>query len=316
MRASQKRKTISKPQILTLNYYVMKKIISMPLLAMCVVTMSCTSDLPEKQNGADGVSIEEAETVPITFACNGFEMDQRAMTRGELSADGNAMTDLWVLDYKDGALIQQLHQSSSDADFAEPTMNLAVGDHHVYFVASRGQSPTLNTEAHTISFSKVLDTFYKDYSVNISATSAGSHSVTLDRCVTRLKLQFLDAIPEGAATFHVTPHTWYFSLDYLTGNPAIATTDGTTTITIPASSIGKTDQYLNLFGFSSATEWTTDIAFDCKASDNSILGQATITDAPLKRNRITSFSGPLFSGQSAMALALSSDWLTSYEATW
>ena len=295
----------------------MKKIISMPLLAMCVVTMSCTSDLPEKQ--AESVASGEAAdvSIPITFACSGdFEISTQAMTRGELSADGNAMTDLWVLDYMGGELKQQLHQSSSDADFAEPTMNLSVGDHHVYFVASRGQSPTLNTEAHTISFSKVLDTFYKDYSVNISATSSGNHSVTLDRCVTRLKLLFTDAIPEGAATFNVTPSTWYFSLDYLTGNPAAATTDGTTTITIPSSSIGKTDQYLNLYGFSSASEWTTDIAFNCKASDNSILGQATITAAPLKRNRITSFTGPLFSGNSAMTLALSSDWLTEYTATW
>jgi hypothetical protein len=186
----------------------------------------------------------------------------------------------------------------------------------VYFVASRGQNPTLSTSDHTISFTKVLDTFYKDYSVNISATSSGSHSVTLDRCVTRLKLLFTDAIPEGAATFNVTPSTWYFALDYLTGNPAAATTDGTISMNVPAANIGKTDQFLNLYSFSPTTEWTTDISFNCKASDNSILGQATITAAPLKCNRITSFSGPLFSGNSAMTLALSSDWLTEYTATW
>ena len=82
------------------------------------------------------------------------------------------------------------------------------------------------------------------------------------------------------------------------------------------ANIGKTDQFLNLYSFSPTTEWTTDVAFNCKASDNSILGQATITAAPLKRNRITSYTGPLFSGNSAMTLALSSDWLTEYTATW
>lgn len=299
----------------------MKKSIFMPVVAMCVFTMfSCEEVIPEqKPEIAVTVSVpypDTTEYATITFSCQGFEMDQRAMTRGELQADGSTMTDLWVLDYKDGALVQQLHQSSSDADFAEPTMNLSVGTHHVYFVASRGQNPTLSTDEHTLTFTKVLDTFYKDYSVNISATSSGSHSVTLDRCVTRLKLLFTDAIPEGAATFNVTPSTWYFALDYMTGNPATASTDQTVTMNIPAANIGKTDQFLNLYSFSPTTEWTTDISFNCKASDNSILGQATITAAPLKRNRITSYTGPLFSGNSAMTLALSSDWLTEYTATW
>lgn len=284
----------------------MKKSSLLPLLALCVC--SCADDIQPVVN--------EVESVPVTFACQGFEIDTRPMTRGELTADGKAMTDIWIIDYMGDDLTQQLHQVSTDADFGTPTMNLAVGHHNIYFVASRSTSPTLDTEARTLTFGKVLDTFYKSLALDVSATSAGAQAVTLDRIVTKLKLTFEDAIPDGAASFNVTPAQWYYGIDYTTGLPTAATPSQAITVSIPSSYVGLTDQFLNIYGFSPADEWTTDIAFNCKASDNSVLGQATVTAAPMQRNRITSYSGPLFSGNSAMALAISSDWLTEYTATW
>lgn len=285
----------------------MKKSIFLPIVAMFVC--SCADDVQPVAN-------PEVDTVPITFACQGdFDLSMRAMTRS-LEADGKELTDIWILDYLGDDLAQQLHQVSTDSDFGTPTLNLSVGSHNIYFIASRGQSPALDTDAKTLTFGKVLDTFYKSLSLNVSATSAGSQSVTLERIVTKLKLTFEDAIPANAATFNVTPTAWHYGIDYTTGQPTAAVSSQTISVNVPSSSLGKTGEYLNLYGFSSASEWTTDIAFNCKASDNSILGQATITAAPLKRNRITSFTGPLFSGNSAMTLALSSDWLTEYTATW
>ena len=300
----------------------MKKSISLPVVAMCVISMySCEEVIPEqKPESIVTVSVpypDTTEYATITFSCQGFEMDQKAMTRGELSADGKTMTDVWILDYMGDELVQQLHQDDNTAeDFGSPTMSLAVGQHNIYFIASRGQSPTLNTTAKTLTFSKVLDTFYKSLSLDVSATSAGSQSVTLERIVTKLKLTFEDVIPANAATFNVTPTDWHYGIDYTTGQPTAAVSSQTVSMSVPSSSLGKTGEFLNLYGFSSATEWTTDIAFNCKASDNSILGAATITAAPMKRNRITSYTGPLFSGNSAMTLALSSDWLTEYTGTW
>ena len=284
----------------------MKKIILMPFVALCVC--SCADDSQPVVN--------EVESVPVTFACQGFEIDTRPMTRGELTADGKAMTDIWILDYIGDDLTQQLHQVSTDADFGTPTMNLSVGHHNIYFVASRSTSPTLDTDARTLTFGRVLDTFYKSLSLNVSATSAGAQAVTLDRIVTKLKLTFEDPIPDGAASFNVTPAQWYYGINYVTGIPTTPTTSQNIPVSIPSSYIGLTDQSLSIYGFSPADEWTTDIAFNCKASDNSVLGQATITAAPMQRNRITSYSGPLFSGNSAMTLAISADWLTSYQATW
>lgn len=252
----------------------------------------------------------------ITFNISGdFSFSTSDMTRS-LEADGKSMTDIWALDYLDGTLQQQIHQTAADADFGTPTMTLSLGTHHLYFVASRGVGAVLNTTAHALTFTSVRDTFWKDYEITInSGTSSDNRSVALDRIVTKLKLTFTDAIPEGAAAFNVTPSLWYYGIDYTTGEPSEATANGTITVNIPSSEIGVSNEAVSVFGFSPATEWTTDISISAN-STTSVLGSASISDAPFKRNRTTEYSGPLFSSSGRMTVNLSTDWLDSHQATW
>ena len=298
---------------------IMKKILSTAAVAALCFS-ACSTDEPTANLTARiKTDTTEMKHVTITFNCRGFDFDltTESFTRA-LTADGKAMTDLWVLDYPNGATQPSavIHQTSSDEDFCSPTLNLAVGSHHVYFIASRGQGATIDTDAHTITFGNVRDTFYMDYEINVTATSNGSRSVTLERIVTKFTAIITDAIPEGAATFNMTPSQWYYGWDYVAGTPTTATTSQAITINIPASEIGKTDELLSIFGFSSDTEWTTDIALDCKTSTGSILGTATISDVPLKQNRITTFSGPLFSANGLTTVSLSTDWQKDYTGTW
>ena len=264
---------------------------------------------------SDDVEVSESRT--ITFNVQGdFRLSTQDMTR-TLEADGKTMTDVWVLDYVGGELKQQLHQTSDDADFGTPTMDLSLGTHHIYFIASRGSGASLNTTTHALTFTSVRDTFWKDYEITISGgTSSGNRSVTLDRIVTKLKLTFTDALPEGAATFNVTPSSWYYGIDYTTGEPSEATANGTITVNIPSSEIGVVNEAVSIFGFSSATEWTTDVAVDCKTSDGSILGSATIAAAPFVRNRVSEYTGPLFTAGGGMTLSLNTEWDESYQGTW
>lgn len=285
---------------------------------MAVFLTSCSrEDCPELSEsrldiGINGDSIGDLAT--IHFVCRGdFEM--RPFTRS-LEADGKAMTDLWVLDYIDTTLVQQIHQVSTDDDFGIPTLNLSVGSHHIYFVASRGIGAILDTDAKALTFATVRDTFWKDVAISVTASSNGSRTVTLDRCVTKLTIAFTDAIPEGAATINMTPATWYYGINYTTGEQTAATTSQAITINIPASYIGQTGIEASIFSFSSTTEWVTDVAIVSKKSDNTILGSASLTDVPLKRNRVTSFTGPLFSSNGTTAFSLSTDWLDNYTSTW
>ena len=278
-------------------------------IAVATILTACKSD---DMHEADATS-----TATITFSMAGdFQLTAHDFTRS-LEADGKTMTDVWVLDYVAGELKQQLHQTSDDADFGSPTMDLSLDTHHIYFIASRGAGASLNTTTHALTFTSVRDTFWKDYEITISGgTSSGNRSVTLDRIVTKLKLTFTDAIPEGAATFNVTPATWYYGIDYTTGEPSEATANGTITVNIPSSEIGVSNEAVSIFGFSSATEWTTDVAVDCKTSDSGVLGSATIAAAPFVRNRVSEYTGPLFGDNGSMTLSLNATWDDSYQGLW
>ena len=152
-----------------------------------------------------------------------FKVRHNYETRAELKGDGNILTDLWIFDFMNGEMVQQIHQVSTDADFAEPTMTLAYGEHHIYFVASRGTSPVVDTDAKTIVFGSVRDTFWKDYYINVESTTTSDRSVMLDRVVTRLRVLFDDEVPETMATMGVQLSNWYQGINYTTGEPTNAT---------------------------------------------------------------------------------------------
>lgn len=299
-----------------------KKMFIMAAMAACL-TACQKVDLFEPATGNDAEVVSDAspseKTKKFTFTIKGdFTDDWKPVTRAYLQADGRDLTDVWVLDYMNGALVQQLHQNDNTAaDFGKPVLNLAYGNHHVYFIASRGTLSCIDTDAKTMLFSKALDTFYKDYEVSVVSTSNGNRAVTLDRIVTRLRLTFTDAIPSNAATFNIMPATWYYGWNFATGTPFAAASSQPIVINIPSSSIGISNEHLSIYGFSGASEWTTDINFNSKDIDGNVIGQATITDAPFMANRSTEYSGPLFgSPDSEVSVSLNSTWSTPTTGTW
>ena len=300
----------------------MKRTVLMAV-AVCLTMTACEKAIDVEEQGQqtevellDGTV---AKAKKFTFTLKGdFSDEWKPVTRGYLAADGKDLTDVWVLDYDaDGNLLQQVHQGDNTAeDFGKPVMQMAYGSHHVYFVASRGTEPDMNVGAHSITWEKVSDTFYKDYEVNVVATSNGNRAVTLERVVTKLRLTFTDAIPENAATINITPATWYKGLDYVTGEPCAVAESNMTTIDIPSTSIGQTGVQASMFSISTAAEWTTDVAISSKTSADVVLGTAMLTAVPLKANRVSDYSGPLFSAGGSMSLSLNGEWMDSYDGTW
>lgn len=275
-------------------------------------------------NSCNGISFDGGEaagdvrTKKFTFTMKGdFDSQWKPVTRGYLAADGRDLTDVWVLDYKDGQLVQRVHQSDNTAeDFGRPVMQLTMGSHHIYFVASRGMSPALNTEQHIITFAKPSDTFWKDYTVEVVPTSNGNRAVTLDRVATKLRLTITDAIPQDVATLNITPATWYYGIDYVSGAPCSPAASQSYIINIPAANIGTTNTVATIYGLSGTEEWTTDIAIQGKTATDDVRGSATIANAPFKQNRVTEYSGPLFGSSGNMSLSLNTDWQDSYISEW
>ena len=309
----------------------MKKFFVMAMAA--ALLCGCEKDLISDAVGdGEEVSVEVQKTKKFTFTVKGDfgsltfsgpDADATGVvdesTRGYLQADGKDMTDLWIFDFIDDQCVNSIHQSDNTAeDFGRPTMNLALGSHHIYFVASRGALPTLNEEENTITWSTVRDTFWKDYEVTVANTSNGNRSVTLDRVATKLKLTVDDEVPTDCALILVTPDTRYNGLNYRTGAPVeMMQTSTTQEITVPSSYIGTTGELIvSIFSISTTTEWTTGVSIVAQDGNNSVIGSAVIDDVPLKANRATEYHGNLFVSGGTMSTSLNSEWLTAVTGVW
>lgn len=290
------------------------------LAAAMMAMASCEQvQLPaDDTTNGDGTEATAGKTKKFTFTCKGdFDVDMQgigASTRGYLQADGKDLTHLWVFDYMGDDLQQQLVQSDNTADdFGRPSMQLKLGTHHIYFVASRGTEPTLGDGV--ITWTKPLDTFWADYEVTVTNTSNGNRAVTLARAITKMCVTISDALPATAARFAITPATWYTGINIRTGLPTAAVTAQTFYINIPSNKAGTSGAQLTLCSLSPADDWTTDIAIAVQDANATTLGTATITGVPFKQNRCTNLTGKLFSQSTTATVSLSTDWLTATDVS-
>ena len=287
--------------------------------AILAALTACTKDDAPDEGArvsiyVNGDSLKDHRT--ITFACHDISIvamgGDNAATRATMSEV--SMTDLWLFDYIGDQLQQTIHQTATDANFGTPAINASYGDHTIYFVASRGDTPTI--DGTTISWTKPSDTFWASRSITIAPSTSTSQTVSLQRVATRLRLTVTDEIPATLAQICITPSHWYYGIDYLTGE---ATDDrqAERTINVPASYIGTTGQlYANFYSMSPSSAWQTDITMKAKDGDGGVISQIGIADVPLERNRVTNYSGTLFNANRTVTISVDSDWGEDISGTW
>lgn len=270
------------------------------------------------ENPVDGPTKSFTFTVKGEFETAVFKAPgkRKAGSTTYLNDSGNDITDLWVYDYMGGTLIQSVHQSQGDENFGKPKMSLAYGEHHIYFVASRGADPVVNQDDHIISWSTVRDTFWKDYEVNVVSTSNGNRAVTLDRVATKLRILIDDEVPAACASISLTPDKWYYGLDWVTGD-AVTAKRQPITVNVPESYVGTIGEIaVSVFGLSGANEWTTNVSITASDLGGETIGSASIIGAPFKRNRATEYHGSLFGSAGSMVVSISDTWEDSKTGTW
>lgn len=279
------------------------------LLLACTLVACEKIELPEAK--------DEAKTKKITFNLKG-DFGQAAFytpTRGNLSDADAAMADLWLFDYMGDSCLHLLHFTPTDEQWGRPQLSLAYGSHSLYFVASCGITPQLNTTTNTISWERPKDTFWKKYDINVGSTTNANRSVALDRVATRLRILINDTVPATCQTITINLSSWNREINYLTGNTTTARPH-TTTIAVPTTYHHTAGQLaLSVFGLSNTQEWTADITLVAHSA-TAIIGEATINNAPFKRNRVTEYTGNLFAHDNPLSISLNSDWEPTHTATW
>lgn len=279
------------------------------LIFAALLAASC-----EKVNLSDEEKTDTKMMKNVNMRVNG-DFGSPTFTRS-LMADGKEMADMWIFDYVDGELINTIHQTADDSNFGEPNVLMEYGNHDLYFVASRGLNPDVDDVEHTITWSNVRDTFWKAITMNVNSTSATEVDVTLERVVTKLKLNIQDKVAADLVNITITPEKWNYGIDYISGEPA-SVDDSQISIDVPLSYAGTTGNLsVSVFSLSGTSEWTTDVTVTAKNSSNSTISSVHIDDVPLLANRATVYSGNLFTSGSTFTLSLNDTWLSDKVLTW
>ena len=192
------------------------------IAAVGMTVVSCSSD---NENMVEDVKPGKAHVrlvcgMGVSVSPMGAPM-RAPMSRAALSANGKALTDLYILDYDKvtGKLLQVLHQTSTAPDFAEPDLTLDYGEHVLKVVATRSQEPTLwdaqkttwtvepniltpvtATQPVMLTSAKTSDTFGAEKEVSVGIGTAATVSITLDRLVAKLVVNSTDVFPDDCTT--------------------------------------------------------------------------------------------------------------------
>ena len=286
----------------------------MMALAVAAILPSCTkNDEPETMPTLE-ISLPSdsiATHATVTFAFGG-DVSIRPMTRASLTELN--LTDVWVFDYVGGQLQATTHQTASDASFGSPSLTVDYGDHTFYFVASRGETPTI--DGTTISWAKPSDTFWATLAMDVQPSTSSIQSVTLRRVATRLRISIDDEITAQMSSLEVEPTTWYYGLNVLTGEGTDARQQ-VRSVTIPASYVGTAGQLsAAFFGLSPFDDWQTDVTVRLVGADESILGSVSLSDVRFCQNLTTVYRGGVIGTSQPFTVIADDEWLPDNENTW
>lgn len=293
------------------------------LATVCLCASACQSTIenPEAPTTRPHAKVQLVCGMAVTQTANHREM------RAQLTANGKAMTDLYIFDYdkQSGRLLQVLHQTSIAPDFAEPELTLDYGEHVLKVIASRSEVSVLQTENHTPypiadnkltpmtdgncptlwTSNKTSDSFGAVREVSVGIGTAQRVDLTLDRLVAKLVVKSTDTLPIDCSTIEVTLNeyrdfTWQ-TFDVTEAVKNQRTTDVSTLA-------GKTGTTISYFLLAPKRSYTTDVTFRVNRQNGNPYATFTVPDVPLERNKITTITGSLYNHAQGISVSLNDQW--------
>ena len=241
------------------------------------------------------------DPVNVKFAlCGDFRLESR-----DYKAAPSASTISHIYIFDNGSLVRTA--VPSDNDFAAPELTLAVGQHHVTFVAAKDDNASSIANG-TLTFDKLRDVFSKSVDLDVQVGMA-AQSLTLDRVVCAFAFKATDAIDQQAVKYRIA-----FSM----GSGSVSTTTGRAAshalhsqdVSIAASDRGHIDPYpytvrtLAIDG----NAWQSDITVSALDASDNVIATHTFTNVSCRANRLITAEGDFFSQSGGWSLNLDDHW--------
>ena len=248
------------------------------------------------------------------------------MSRAALSANGKALTDIYILDYDktSGKLLQVLHQTSAASDFAEPDLTLDYGEHVLKVVATRSQEPTLwNAENITwqvepniltpvtatqpvmLTSLKTSDTFGAEKEVSVGIGKATTVSIALDRLVAKLVVNSTDVFPDDCTTITLDMQE-YKSLSWATMD-VMEAVGNQRTVDVQGYR-GTTGTTFAFYLLTPKAGYQTDVTLTTNRTEGAPYSAITMENVPLERNKVTTITGPLYKHGQSFQVTVNDTW--------
>ncbi len=291
----------------------MKK--SILLAGLFLMAASCSSD--ESVNTVDGAE----SFAPVTVSVEGFSIAQGdiPVTRAATAlADYSAIKFVTLAFYRsDGSEAYKHTQVKIDGTtyttFGEFSCNLPLGSYTMVVLCNEGDNAiTLSSPTSaTYGEQKVMDTFAATQEVNITSNNAVSLTATLNRIITAIAVRSTDNRPNDVTQIRITYSGGDKSFNPSTG---FAVNNNGFVCVLGFGSAGGSPTNIGSYLFLASDEQNVDVVVEMLNDDGDVLYRRSAENVPLKRNRVTSLTGTLFSntGVSSSSFQVNKDWDTGY----
>ena len=272
---------------------------------------SCSSD--ESVNNLESAD----DFAPVTVRVDGFSVEQSdiPLTRATALADYSAIKFVTLAFYRsDGSEAYKHTQVKKDGTtyttFGEFSCNLPLGSYTMVVLCNEGDNAiTLSSPTSaTYGEQKVMDTFAATQEVNITSNNAVELSATLNRIISAIAVISSDVRPNDVTHIRITYSGGDKSFDPTTG---LAANNNGFECFLGFSSPGGNTTNIGSYIFLATDEQNVDILVEMLNSNGDVLYSRSAQNVPLKRNRVTSLTGTLFSNTGvSSSFQVNAEWIT------
>lgn len=257
--------------------------------------------------------------VPVKVQVNDFTITQEDFPTKDAQdvADYDGVKAITLAFYNGTTEVYKTTQLRSDnttyTTFGEFDCTLPMGSYTMVVLGygmGQNNEDTLTLTSPTqaeYTAGRVRETFAATQTVNINSTEAVDISATLNRIVAKVNITSTDNRPASVVALRAT-----FSAGGMAFNPTtgLATANnGFSNTVVLQSAPGGTSGIVSYL-FLASDEQTMDVTFETLGASDNVLYTKTITNVPLKRNRVTTLKGVMFTNDSSSGtFQVDTDWI-------
>lgn len=274
----------------------------------------------EKPIMDDAYDVDEGDAnVVLTFSTYGQQDFTRAATQLTDQCSRLSVT----IFRQDGTKVKNVNQTSSDGSFGTVAVSLAEGTYKVVAVAhnsTEGNATISSTEKVTFANNKMSDTFACCTSLTVEGEGPVNKELQMQRVVAMVRLTVNGTIPDNVARFK-----FYYTGGSSTLNPSTGYGCVNSKQTEYRATVldGSPVKVYELYTSPHELNDVLKLVITAQDADNSTVNEWTMENIPVTKNKITTWTGSLFSNDGggpstdgSITITLDTTWGGTVSYTW